>query len=132
MTPRTHLPRPLPRPHIAGCVAAALLAWLVLASGVGGLDAEQDWPTTLSLGEQQQVALARLLLASPAFACLDESTSAMPAARAHRLYERLRGTTITYLSMGSDPRLREFHDLLVELGPDGTWSQPPTLRAVSA
>ena len=39
MTPRTHLPRPLPRPHIAGCVAAALLAWLVLASGVGGLDA---------------------------------------------------------------------------------------------
>ena len=38
MTPRTLLPRPLPRPHIAGCVAAALLAWLVLALGVGGLD----------------------------------------------------------------------------------------------
>ena len=39
MTPLTRLPRQLPRPHIAGCVAAALLAWLVLASGVGGLDA---------------------------------------------------------------------------------------------
>ena len=38
MTPRTPLPRPLPRPHIAGCVAAALLTWLVLALGVGGLD----------------------------------------------------------------------------------------------
>lgn len=38
MTPRTRLPRPLPRPHIAGCVAAALLAWLLLALGVGGLD----------------------------------------------------------------------------------------------
>lgn len=38
MTPRTLLPRPLPRPRLAGCVAAALLAWLVLALGVGGLD----------------------------------------------------------------------------------------------
>ncbi|MCV7629056.1 peptidoglycan DD-metalloendopeptidase family protein [Micrococcus luteus] len=38
MTPRTRLPRQLPRPHIAGCVAAALLAWLLLALGVGGLD----------------------------------------------------------------------------------------------
>ena len=34
MTPRTLLARPLPRPHIA----AALLTWLVLALGVGGLD----------------------------------------------------------------------------------------------
>lgn len=37
MTPRTLLPRPLPRPRIAGCVAAALLAWLVLALGMGDL-----------------------------------------------------------------------------------------------
>ncbi|MFF5022036.1 murein hydrolase activator EnvC family protein [Micrococcus luteus] len=38
MTPRTLLPRPLPHPRIAGCIAAALLAWLVLALGAGGLD----------------------------------------------------------------------------------------------
>ena len=37
MTPRTLLPRPIPRPRIAGCVAAALLAWLVLALEMGDL-----------------------------------------------------------------------------------------------
>jgi hypothetical protein len=39
----------------------------------GGLDAERDWANTLSLGEQQLVAFARLLLAAPPFAFLDEA-----------------------------------------------------------
>ena len=37
----------------------------------GGLDGEHDWPSVLSLGEQQQITLTRLLLARPAFAVLD-------------------------------------------------------------
>src|SRR5262249_4014072 len=49
---------------------------------VGGLDAERDWPSTLSLGEQQQLAFARLLLAAPRFAFLDEATSALGAEKA--------------------------------------------------
>src|SRR6202007_1298336 len=36
----------------------------------GGLDVEHDWPAILSLGEQQQLALTRLILARPAFAML--------------------------------------------------------------
>ncbi|MBN6846336.1 MULTISPECIES: peptidoglycan DD-metalloendopeptidase family protein [Micrococcus] len=71
MTPRTRLPRPLPRPHIAGCVAAALLAWLVLALGVGGLD---PVPRATSAPSGRDARL--LVAASPA----DPGSTAAPVA----------------------------------------------------
>ncbi|NDF63094.1 MAG: ABC transporter ATP-binding protein/permease, partial [Synechococcaceae bacterium WBB_3_034] len=40
-------------------------------------DIKQDWPRLLSLGEQQRLAFARLLLNSPRFVVLDEATSAL-------------------------------------------------------
>ena len=40
----------------------------------GGLDSRTEWSTMLSLGEQQRLAFARLLLARPSLALLDEST----------------------------------------------------------
>src|SRR5262249_2593900 len=43
----------------------------------GGLDAEHDWPTILSLGEQQQLVLIRLILAQPSFALLDRVSTAL-------------------------------------------------------
>jgi putative ATP-binding cassette transporter len=89
---------------------------------VGGLDAVGDWSSTLSQGEQQQLSLARLLLASPRFAFLDEPTSALDADLARRIYATLAKTSITYISITSDERLRDYHDRVVELGPDGTWT----------
>ncbi|PLA46438.1 peptidase M23 [Micrococcus luteus] len=71
MTPRTLLPRPLPRPRLVGCVAAALLAWLLLALGMGGLDPVSRAASGPSGGE------ARLLVAtSPA----GPGTTAAPVA----------------------------------------------------
>jgi putative ATP-binding cassette transporter len=88
----------------------------------GGLDAERDWANTLSLGEQQLVAFARLLLAAPRFGFLDEATSALDEKAARRLYGILAQTSITYLSVAGDSRLRDFHDRVLELGRDGLWS----------
>lgn len=42
-----------------------------------GLDSMHDWASVLSLGEQQLLAFARLLLAKPTLVLLDESTSAL-------------------------------------------------------
>jgi ABC-type uncharacterized transport system fused permease/ATPase subunit len=42
-----------------------------------GLDSMHDWASVLSLGEQQRLAFARLLLAKPTLVLLDESTSAL-------------------------------------------------------
>jgi putative ATP-binding cassette transporter len=98
---------------------------------VGGLDAEADWPNTLSLGEQQQVALARLLLAGRRFAFLDEATTALDPEAARRVYALLAETAITYVSVANDPGLREYHDQVLELGTDGVWSSGPTDPALA-
>lgn len=45
-----------------------------------GLDSMHDWASVLSLGEQQRLAFARLLLAKPTLVLLDESTSALDEA----------------------------------------------------
>lgn len=42
-----------------------------------GLDSTYEWSSILSLGEQQRLAFARLLLAKPYLILLDESTSAL-------------------------------------------------------
>ena len=42
-----------------------------------GLDSTCEWSSILSLGEQQRLAFARLLLAKPCLILMDESTSAL-------------------------------------------------------
>lgn len=44
------------------------------------LDSIYEWSSVLSLGEQQRLAFARLLLSKPKLILLDESTSALDEA----------------------------------------------------
>jgi putative ATP-binding cassette transporter len=99
---------------------------------VGGLDAERDWSRVLSPSEQQLLALARLLLASPPFAFLDEAPSVLEQARKKDFYRTLAATPITYISTGNDPALLEYHDTLLELYPNGSWRATPLRHAASA
>jgi putative ATP-binding cassette transporter len=94
-----------------------------LVERVGGLDAVHDWPATLSAGEQQLLAVARLLLAEPAFAFLDHTTSALDERRRQNVYQRLSETSITYISIGDHdhPSMRKFHDTLLEIEESGAW-----------
>ncbi len=61
-----------------------------LPERVGGFDAELDWGHLLSLGEQQRLAFARLLLARPGYAVLDEATSALDEPNEALLYRELQ------------------------------------------
>jgi vitamin B12/bleomycin/antimicrobial peptide transport system ATP-binding/permease protein len=99
---------------------------------VGGLDAERDWPNTLSVGEQQMLAFARLLLARPKFVILDGATGALDAARERLLYAELARSGITYISIGDSPSLRDHHDIRLELLEDGDWRLRPVREALCA
>lgn len=86
------------------------------------LEARVDWSNVLSLGEQQRVAFARLLLREPAIAFLDEATSALDEDNEQYLYGLLRKRKIAFLSVGHRSTLRQYHDRLLLLEKDGTWN----------
>jgi len=97
----------------------------------GGLDADHDWPNVLSLGEQQLLAFARLLLTRPRYAFLDEATTALDPERARHVYDLLSRTDMTYISVAEHHSLLDYHDDLLELHEDGTWKLSPTAERVA-
>lgn len=80
-----------------------------------------DWTNILSLGEQQRLSFARLLLRKPAIAFLDEATSALDEPNERHLYQLLRQSRITFVSVGHRSTLKEYHDQLLLLNKDATW-----------
>jgi vitamin B12/bleomycin/antimicrobial peptide transport system ATP-binding/permease protein len=81
------------------------------------LDEEANWAQRLSIGEQQRLAFARVLLARPEIVFLDEATSALDEAAEIALYRLLREAPWrpTIVSVGHHGTLRRFHDAVVDL-----------------
>jgi putative ATP-binding cassette transporter len=96
-----------------------------LPDRVGGFDVMLDWADVLSLGEQQRLAFARLLLSKPRYAILDEATSALDLANEQRLYQMLRDTQTTFISVGHRTSLLRYHDYVLKLEPDTSWQLVP-------
>lgn len=92
----------------------------------GGLDAEKDWSRVLSLGEQQRIAFARVLLVRPKYLFLDEATSAVDLATEAMLYKRLLDAGMSYISIGHRHSLLHFHDQALRLLDLGGWQVTPT------
>lgn len=90
-----------------------------LPERVGGFEVVLDWADVLSLGEQQRLAFARLLINRPGYAVLDEATSALDVTDEANLYHRLQQLGINYISVGHRTSIVGFHDRVLELqGPD--------------
>jgi vitamin B12/bleomycin/antimicrobial peptide transport system ATP-binding/permease protein len=96
-----------------------------LPERVGGWDVELDWADILSLGEQQLLAFARLLLTQPQYAILDEATSALDVKNEAHLYRMLQATEITYISAGHRPSVLQYHQHVLELTGEGRWRLLP-------
>ena len=92
-----------------------------LAERFGGLDVEMDWEKLLSIGEQQRLAFARVLLTRPRFAILDEATSALDIANEDSLYRQLMATQTTPVSVGHRSTILKFHHQVLELSGEGHW-----------
>lgn len=95
---------------------------LDLMERLGNLDIEKvNWSDVLSVGEQQRIAFARLLIAQPRYAILDEATSALDVTNESHLYNQLVNSDITYISIGHRPTLEKYHHLVLEILDDGNW-----------
>jgi putative ATP-binding cassette transporter len=96
-----------------------------LAARMGGFDATPDWADLLSLGEQQRLAFARLLIHRPRFAVLDEATSALDRKNEVHLYGLLKQMGIHFISVGHRESLLDYHDRVLELKGEETWRIVP-------
>jgi putative ATP-binding cassette transporter len=96
----------------------AALGAVGLAHLAGQLDENANWAQRLSIGEQQRVGFARVLLARPEIVFLDEATSALDEAAEASLYRLLREADWqpTIVSVGHHGTLHRFHDEIVDLG----------------
>jgi putative ATP-binding cassette transporter len=96
----------------------AVLRDVGLPELIAELDSVQYWSYRLSLGEQQRLAFARVLLIRPTLVFLDEATSALDEAGEAQLYRLLRTAPWhpTIISVGHRATLRVFHDRVLDLG----------------
>ena len=92
-----------------------------LAEQSGGLDVEKDWEEVLSLGEQQRLAFARVLINQPRYVILDEATSALDIQNEANLYNYLLNTNTTFVSVGHRTSLIKYHRLVLEIDEGQQW-----------
>jgi ABC-type uncharacterized transport system fused permease/ATPase subunit len=89
--------------------------------GLGALASElnmvENWSQRLSLGEQQRLAFARILLVEPAILFLDEATSALDEPSETQLYGLLRTASWrpTVVSVGHRSTLRIFQKFVSDV-----------------
>jgi vitamin B12/bleomycin/antimicrobial peptide transport system ATP-binding/permease protein len=119
---RTGRERDVPDERILAAIHDAGLDSVVQRAG--GLDIEHDWPTILSLGEQQHLAVIRLILARPSFALLDRVSTALGPAILERSLQRLTASSITYINFDqvAESEPVELYDAVLQINANGAWS----------
>jgi vitamin B12/bleomycin/antimicrobial peptide transport system ATP-binding/permease protein len=91
-----------------------------------------DWAKVLSVGEQQRIAFARILLTKPRATFLDESTSALDEGLELTLYELIRSELpdAILVSVSHRATVEQFHGRHLELVGGGEWRlEPLTARS---
>jgi ATP-binding cassette subfamily D (ALD) long-chain fatty acid import protein len=82
----------------------------------GGWDTRKDWKDVLSGGEKQRMAIARLLFHEPAYAFVDEGTSAVSSDVEGLLYENTKARGITLITISTRASLKRYHEFTLTLG----------------
>jgi ATP-binding cassette subfamily D (ALD) protein 3 len=109
------------KPQVDESVQSALRAAGLERLASGNLDLmHREWDDVLSGGEKQRMGWARLFFHSPAFAALDEATSAVNVQQEGPLYQEALDRNIMLLSIAHRPTVRRFHQWELNVVGDGT------------
>lgn len=83
----------------------------------GQLHETKPWSESLSPGELQRIAFARVLIHKPDWVFLDESTSALDLDSEKKLYELLKAhlPNCSIISIGHRPSLANYHDRQINM-----------------
>jgi putative ATP-binding cassette transporter len=122
-TLRAALAYPAAAKKFADAAMQAALERCQLAHLIPRLDEEDRWDRVLSLGEQQRLAFARLLLHRPRWVFLDEATAALDEENQDSMMRLFREELAesALVSIGHRPGLDAYHDRTLHLSraPDG-------------
>jgi vitamin B12/bleomycin/antimicrobial peptide transport system ATP-binding/permease protein len=102
-----------------------------LAEKHGGLAAIRDWGRVLSLGEQQRIGFARMLVSHPKLVFLDEATSAVDFATETTLYQLLVQSGASFVSIGHRLSILDYHTHVLTLFAGGGWKLGPLTGALA-
>jgi putative ATP-binding cassette transporter len=112
--------RATPDDEILAALGAAGLGPVV--ERAGGLDAERDWLSFVSLGDQQLLVLTRIVLARPRFALLDRVDTTLGPGRVRQALQRLTQNSITPIHLADVAESVEQYDAVLEIDADGAWA----------
>jgi putative ATP-binding cassette transporter len=122
---RDALAYPQPAAQYSDAALKQALADALLPDLAARLDEKNAWSQKLSGGEQQRLAIARVLLKKPRWIFADEATSALDEAAEKTLYERLLASVKaahgSLVSIAHRPTVAAFHGKLwaLEKLPEG-------------
>jgi vitamin B12/bleomycin/antimicrobial peptide transport system ATP-binding/permease protein len=111
---RDALAYPEPAANYGDTTLQAALTDALLPQLVSRLDDKEAWGQMLSGGEQQRLAIARVLLKKPQWLFADEATSALDVEAENTLYKRLLAVVLTakgaIISIAHRPSVAAFHN----------------------
>jgi putative ATP-binding cassette transporter len=117
---------PRPPDEIDDGIVRQALAEVGLGHFVARLDEDSHWENTLSGGEMQRLAFARLLILRPDIVIMDEATSALDPSSQEQLMNRVieQLSEATVISVGHRPELAKFHDRKILLAYHADGARP--------
>lgn len=81
------------------------------------LDEQHDWSLQLSMGEQQRIIFARVIIHKPSWIMMDEPSASMDKETEKQVYTALEHylPESTIITIGHSPSLKAFHSRVLEL-----------------
>ncbi|PVU95835.1 hypothetical protein BB559_002599 [Furculomyces boomerangus] len=92
-----------------------------LVTREGGWDTVKEWRDSLSGGDKQRIAMARLFYHKPKFAIMDECTSAVSMDIERIMYSHAAKLGITMLTVSHRQSLWKYHNYLLEFDGQGNY-----------